>query len=91
MWNSKRCIATAEIAIHFIIRPTAAFALSYDFPPDFGGKGVTYLTIYTVSQNIPPLTCYNRYIHGSIATISGKNAAEKVGNQNVLYFHTSPN
>jgi len=26
-----------------------------------------------------------------MATISGKNVAEKVGNQSVLYFPTSPN
>jgi len=37
----------------------------------------------------PPLTCYNLYIHGSIATIFGKNVAEKVGNQKVLYFLNS--
>jgi len=36
-------------------------------------------------------TCYNFYIHSSIATIFGTNVAKKVGNQNVLYFPTSPN
>jgi len=36
-------------------------------------------------------TCYNFYIYSSIATIFGTNVAEKVGNQNVLYFLTSPN
>jgi len=45
-----------------------------------------------VSQkNVPPLTCYSLYIHSSIATIFGKNVAETVGNQNVLYFPTSHN
>jgi len=40
-----------------------------------------------VSQkNVPHLTCYNVNIHGSIAIIFGTNVAEKVGNQNVLYF-----
>jgi len=53
---------------------------------------VTMVThIHCVSKNVPPLTCYNLYIHGSIATIFGKNVAEKVGNENVLYFPTSPN
>ena len=47
--------------------------------------------LHCVSKNVPPLTCYNLYTHGSIATIFGKNVAEKVGNQNVLYFPTSPN
>jgi len=49
------------------------------------------ITLYTVSKNVPPLTCYNLYIHGSTATIFGINVAEKVGNQNVPYFPTSPN
>ena len=38
IWNSKRFIATAEIAIQFCI--TAAFALSYDSPHDHAGNGV---------------------------------------------------
>jgi len=48
--------------------------------------------IYTVSQkNVPPLTCYNLGTHGSIVTIFGTNVAEKVCNQNLLYYPTSPN
>ena len=35
--------------------------------------------------------CYFYYIHSSIATIFGTNVAEKLGNQNVLYFPTTPN
>jgi len=31
-------------------------------------------------------TCYNFYIHSLTVTIFGINVAEKVGNQNVLYF-----
>ena len=31
-------------------------------------------------------TCYNFYIHSSIATILGINVAEKVGNQKVFIF-----
>jgi len=38
IWNSKRSLATAEIAIYFFI--TAAFALSYDSAHHFAGKGV---------------------------------------------------
>ena len=45
--------------------------------------------LHCVSKNVPPLTCYNLYIHGSIATIFGKNVGEKVGNQSILYFPTS--
>jgi len=41
-----------------------------------------------VSKKRPAFTtCYNFYIHSSIATIFGTNIAEKVGNQNVLYSH----
>jgi len=47
---------------------------------------------YTVSQkNVPPLTCHNLYTHGSIVTIFDINVAEKIGNQNVLYFPIAPN
>jgi len=45
--------------------------------------------LHCVSKNDPPLTCY-LYIHGSIATIFGKNIAEKVSTLNVLYFPISP-
>jgi len=44
-----------------------------------------------VYKNVPPLTCYNLYTHGLIATIFGKNVAENVGKQNILYFPTPPN
>jgi len=49
--------------------------------------------VHCVSKNVPPLTCYNLYtcIYGSIATLLGTNVAERVGNQSVLYFPTSPN
>ena len=47
--------------------------------------------LINVSQKyVPPLTCYNHYIHGSTAVVFGKNAAEKVGSQNALYFPISP-
>ena len=44
------------------------------------------VVLHRVSKNVPPFTCCNLYIHGSIATVFGKNVAEKVDNQNVLYF-----
>jgi len=37
------------------------------------------------------LTCYHLDIHGSITIIFGTSVTEKVGNQKVLYFPTSPN
>ena len=48
---------------------------------------------YIVSQKKRPTftTSYNFYIHSSIATIFGTNVAEKVRNQNLLYFPTTPN
>jgi len=39
-------------------------------------------------KNVPPLTCYNLYIHGSIVTIFGKNVAEKVAIK--MYFIVLP-
>ena len=48
--------------------------------------------LHRVSKKRPTFTtCYNFYIHSSIATIFGTNVAKKVGNQNILYFPTSPN
>jgi len=37
------------------------------------------------------LTCYNLDVRGSITTIFGTHITEKVSNQKVLYFLTSPN
>jgi len=42
-------------------------------------------------KNVPPLPCYNLDIHGLITIIFGISVTEKIGNQNVLYFPTSPN
>ena len=51
-----------------------------------------HVLLYTAPQkNVPPLTCYNLDIHGWIMIIFGTRVTEKVGNQNVLYFPTSPN
>jgi len=45
-----------------------------------------------ISKNVPPLQlAIIFYIHSSIATIFGKNVAEKVDNQDILYFLTTPN
>jgi len=48
------------------------------------------MKLHCVSKNIPPLTCYNLYIHGSIATIFGKNVAEKVDKAIKTYFIFPP-
>jgi len=44
-----------------------------------------------LNKNVPPLTCYNVDMHGLITIIFGTSITEIVGNQNVLYFPTSPN
>jgi len=49
------------------------------------------MNVHRVSKNVPPLTCYRLDIHGSITIIFGTSGTEKVDNQNVLYFPTSPN
>jgi len=47
---------------------------------------------YTVSQKIvPPLTCCNLYIHGSIAAIFGKKCCRESKQSKILYFPTSSN
>jgi len=47
-------------------------------------------SVHLVSKNVPPLTCYNLDIRSSITIIFGRCVDEKVGNQNILYFPTSP-
>ena len=48
------------------------------------------IAIHCVPKNVTPLhLAIIFYIHSSIATIFGTNVAEKVGNQNVLYFPTT--
>jgi len=43
-------------------------------------------------KNRPTFTTYcYLYIHSSIVTIFATDVAEKAGNQNILYFLTSPN
>ena len=47
------------------------------------------ILMYTMSQKtIPPLTCYNLDIRGSITIIFGTCITQNVGNQKVLYFRT---
>ena len=57
----------------------------------FSVKCSIVTTEYTLCLKKRPTfrTCYNFYIHSSIATIFGINVAQKVGNQNVLYFPTT--
>jgi len=56
---------------------------------------VYFNRLYTVSQKNkkhPTFDLlYDLYKRGSIAAIFGTNVAEKVGNESVLYFPTSPN
>ena len=71
-------VVTVIFPIHFVVRLAVALRIRN--------------TVRTLClKNVPPLTYYNLYIHVSIATIFGKNDAEKVGNQNILYFFTSSN
>ena len=49
------------------------------------------LIIHRVSKNVPPLTCNNLDTHGSIMITFDTSVTAEVGNQNLLYFPTSPN
>jgi len=47
--------------------------------------------IYTLCvKNVPTLACYNLDIHELIAIIFGRSVTEKVRNQMILCFRTSP-
>jgi len=56
---------------------------------DIGFNGCMYYTP-CLKKTSHLLTCYNLDIHGSITIIFGTSVTEKIGNQNVLYFLTSP-
>jgi len=67
---------------------------SFDIRPDHcrtrtvqsyspGGANVP---TYTVSKNVPPVTCYNCDVHHSLMIIFGTNVTEKVGNQTYFIF-----
>jgi len=53
-------------------------------------KWILLPLVYTVSKNVPPLTCYNFEIHNPITISFGTCVTEKVKNQTVLCFPTSP-
>jgi len=85
--NSTTNQNTSRLSVTSYRTPIAIKQHFYPMAVKFDLSNLTY----TVSQkNVPPFTCYNLYIHGSIATIFSTNVAEKVGNQNLLYFPTSP-
>ena len=75
---------------------TSQYILVYSFFTGIFSSSVKYVhtistyftaALYTVSQkNVPPLICYNFYVHGLIATIFGKNVVEKVGNQKPYFI-----
>jgi len=46
--------------------------------------------LHRVSKNVPPSTCYNLDVHDPIMIIFGGSVTEKVGNQMMLCFPTSP-
>jgi len=47
--------------------------------------------IHCVSENVTTLSRYHFDVHESISVISGRNFTEKVSNQKMFYFYTSPN
>ena len=71
--------------------PAVSYSLR-DFYEIFIQTSVLYfVSTLCLKKRATFTTCCNFYIHSSIATIFDINVAEKVGNQNVLYFPTSPN
>ena len=49
------------------------------------------IIVHRVSKNVPPLACYNFETHEWILIFFGRNVADKVGNQKMLYYATSSN
>jgi len=78
-WNLFRILSTKIIQIGLSL--TELFQKC--------GLFETCTYIYTVSQNVTTLSCYNFDIRESIWMISGINVTEKVSNQTVLNFPTS--
>jgi len=52
---------------------------------------LTVLTLCLVLHSVYTLSHYSSYIHESILIMFATNVPEKVGNQQVFYFATSPN
>jgi len=63
--------------------------------PNIGGalcstpQSLTDAHYYTVSENVPPLTCYSLDIPDPITIIFGRRFTKKVRNQTMLCFPTS--
>ena len=49
-----------------------------------------YYTVHRVSKNVPPLTFYSLDLRNPIRIIFGRSVTEKVRNQTMLCFPTSP-
>jgi len=76
-------ISVVKSSLHFKVSTLSS--LQKQFNP------VTDLKKYTLSQkNVQPLTCYNHDTHDPITIISGRSVTEKVRNQTMLCFPTSP-
>jgi len=59
-------------------------------PVPTGASAPHLILIHRVSKNVPPLTSHSPDIHNPITTIFGRNVTEKVKNQTMLCFPTSP-
>ena len=64
------------------------YPLTYSPGTHTGNRNQLKLQLHRVSKNVPPLTCCNLDIHGSIKTIFGTCVTEKVGNK--MYFIFPP-
>jgi len=99
-WQSEKKLLNSNISptcpynmVNFGPPAAEISLLVWGTPANFNGFHVLAAllrsTLHCVSKNVPPFTCYKLDIHSSI--IFGTRTTEKVGNQNVLYFPTSPN
>ena len=77
VWWSKAC--------------TVSFAATYIALFTWSAEGASVPSlIHRVSKNVPPSTCYNLDIHNPITIIFDRSVTEKVRNQTMFCFPTSP-
>ena len=63
----------------------------YYFTPVHFYLAACFFSTLCVKKNMPDVFSYNSRKHYRIFIIFGRNITEKVGNQKMLYFPTSPN
>ena len=59
--------------------------------PNYRREMARHIVLHRVSENVPPLACYNFDAHEWILIFFGRNVTDKVDNQTTLYYASSNN